>query len=560
MRAPPSDRAEPLALAALAILPLLPFLGAAASLDAPVFLAISRQILIAPGDPFGFEMLWDPTSPRVAEFNLNPPLLSYYLAPWIALFGERETLLHASLLPFPLLAALAFRGIARRVTGQGLAPAALLVSTPAFLVLSTTLLLDVPALACSLLAVYALLRGADAGTFRWPVAAGCAAAAAGMFKYVAMATAPLLGAGVLLLYRRQAGGLVAALGIPCGVWIAWGAYTSAVYGHPHPLLGAAFAAAASTGASETWSQVLSLPIYYGAALVFPVLVWGRGLARRAPGSELGALGLALGAAVAVWVLPEGFPPRRYPLGLEEGVLAAVSFAGAFGLWCRLLRPARWRAGPMDAFLALWLAGYAAFSLFLNWHVNAADALLAAPPALLLLYRTPELRPSARAAAGFVAVSLPLSLLLAWAEMAQANVYRDTARRIAAEIAERPGARRFAGNWGFQYYLEREGFHGIAPRDYGPEYDYEPLRAGDWIAAARNLTHLDVRRSLSGLEVRPVWTWSPRHPLPLRTNNPDAGAGFYSHHVGYVPWAWDTGALEEIGLGRVTRAQPRPRQP
>lgn len=553
-----STRAEVAALAALTLAPLLPFLGGAVSLDAPVFLAVARQILRAPGDPYGFEMIWDPTSPRVAEFNLNPPLLSYYLAPWIALAGEREALLHAVLLPFPLLAALAFRGIARRVTGEGLAPAALLVTTPAFLVLATTLLLDVPTLACMLLAVYALLRGADEDRARWSVAAGCAAAAAGLFKYVGMATAPLLAAGALLLCRRRGRALAWSVGIPLVCWGLWGAYTAELYGAPHFLAGAAFAVGRPSLPQETWNQLASLPIYYGAALLFPVLLAARALASRAPGSPLAVLGLLLGAAAAVQVLPSGFPPRRHPLEIDEALLAILAFAGAFCVWIRCLRPARWRHSRIDAFLALWLAGFGLFSLLVNWHVNAADALLAAPPALLLVYRTPELRPSGRAAWSCAALALAVSLLLAWAEMEQTGVYRETARRIAAEIGEQPGARRYFGNWGFQYYLEREGFRGIAPRDYGPERPPEPLRPGDWIAAARNLTHMDVRHVLDALQVQSVWTWIPRHPLPLRTNNPDAGAGFYSHHVGYVPWAFDTGPLEEIGLGRVTGVAERSR--
>ena len=42
----------------------------------------------------------------------------------------------------------------------------MLVSSPAFVVLGTTLLLDVPVLACMLVAVYALLRGAEPADVR----------------------------------------------------------------------------------------------------------------------------------------------------------------------------------------------------------------------------------------------------------------------------------------------------------------------------------------------------------------------------------------------------------
>jgi hypothetical protein len=551
-----AGRREELAVAALAVVPLLPFLGAAVSLDAPVFLAVARQVLAAPADPFGFEMIWDPVSPDAAVFNLNPPLLSYYLAPWIALFGEREVWLHAALLPFPLVAALSFLGIARRAVGEaaGVA-AALLVATPAFLVLATTLLLDVPALAFLLLGVYALLRGAEAESRVWPAVAGVAAALAGLTKYAAAATAPLLVAGVLLLQRRRrAPALAWVLGVPAAAWSLWGLWTAARYGTPHFLGGVAMASERSSLSTAVWNQVVSLPIYYGGALVFPLFAWGRLLGGRGRGIEWGVLALVLGAAGVAFVLPRGMPPRRYPIDVEEAVLAAVSFAAALTVWAHGL--ARWRASPLDGFLVLWLAGFAVFSLAVNWHVNAADALLAAPPALLLMLRTAALRPSRRAAVAWVALSLALSLLLAWAEMRQADVYRTAARGMAREIGGAPGQRWFFGNWGFQYYLEREGFRAVAPRDYGPDYPHELPAVGDWIATARNLSQLNVTHVTQGLRAPEVWSLEPKSWLPLHTTNPDAGAGFYSHHMGYVPWAWYTGPLERIQLGRVRAAPPR----
>ena len=35
-----------------------------------------------------------------------------------------------------------------------------------------------------------------------------------------------------------------------------------------------------------------------------------------------------------------------------------------------------------------------------------------------------------------------------------------------------------------------------------------------------------------------------------TTNADAGAGFYSHHAGYTPFAWSTLPVDEVTLGRV----------
>ena len=51
---------ERLIVAMLASLPLLPFLNAAFSIDAPVFVAVAEQIASHPLDPYGFELVWDP--------------------------------------------------------------------------------------------------------------------------------------------------------------------------------------------------------------------------------------------------------------------------------------------------------------------------------------------------------------------------------------------------------------------------------------------------------------------------------------------------------------------
>ncbi len=532
------------------MLPLLPFLGKAISIDAPVFVAVAERIVEAPRDPLGFQMVWDSTSPDAAAFNRNPPLLSYYLAAWIGPLGTRDWLLHAVLLPFPLIASLSFLGIARRVAGAGLAPAALLVTTPAFVVLATTVMLDLPMLACFLFAVYALLRGREPGGARWQWASGVAAAAAGLMKYVGFSVAPLLAAGVLLLYSLRGRALLRVLGPAALAWSLWGAYTSSLYGGVHFL--------GSTDVIREWkpdeflNQVFSTPVFYGCALVFPIALWLTTLVRGRKGSELAVLGLLLGTATAYLVLPDGEPSRRHPIDVEESVFAAIGFAGAFLLWGSCLRPRRLRADRLDAFLMLWLVGFLAFSTLFNWHVNAADALLAAPPVLLLLFRAGSLRPCQRWVMGCVAVMLPLSLLLATADAIQAGFYRSAAAHIANEIGERAGDRWFVGQWGLHHYLAREGFAAVQP----PMYGHSDLAEGDWVASARNVAQIDVFHSMDRYRLREVWSRERRSWLPLRTTNPDAGAGFYSHHYGYVPFAWSRKPFDRVGLGQVIQIRRR----
>ena len=118
----------------------------------------------------------------------------------------------------------------------------------------------------------------------------------------------------------------------------------------------------------------------------------------------------------------------------------------------------------------------------------------------------------------------------------------------AAIGDAPGSRWQVGQWGFQHYLARVGFQPLVPgsaRSPG-----SPLAPGDWVATARNVSQLDVAAYMERFALKPVDRFVAESRLPLRTTNPDAGAGFYTHHGGYVPFAVSRVPLDEIALGRV----------
>jgi 4-amino-4-deoxy-L-arabinose transferase-like glycosyltransferase len=400
-----AERREVLVVAALTLLPLLPFLGKAWAIDAPVFVAVAEQILRAPLDPFGFQMYWDATSLDAAEFNRNPPLLSYWIAPWLALSGGAEWVVRLACLPIPVAAALSFLGIARRLGPDAFGATALLVTTPAFVVLASSLLLDVPMLAASLFGVYALLRGVEPGHEGWLWVAGAAAGAAVLSKYAGLAAAPLLAAGAWLLAERR-GRAVARVLLPwAAILCAWAALTYVQNGAVHFLGSTDVVIRRSLAAPVLIGQLTAIPIWYGAALGFPVALWGRAFARGRGGAALAIAAILLGGAVALWILPWGEPLRRNPPGPEAQIIAALGCAGGLFLWTSLLDPRHWWPEPIDRFLALWAGGWLVFSSGVNWHVNAADALLAAPPALLLLFRRAQLRPGPRFARGCAAATL-----------------------------------------------------------------------------------------------------------------------------------------------------------
>ena len=66
----------------------VPFLGKAFHIDDPLYLAVARQILAKPWDPFGAEILWEKSPEYLFDADFNPPLWNYLMAGVLAITGE----------------------------------------------------------------------------------------------------------------------------------------------------------------------------------------------------------------------------------------------------------------------------------------------------------------------------------------------------------------------------------------------------------------------------------------------------------------------------------------
>ena len=92
-------------------------------------------------------------------------------------------------------------------------------------------------------------------------------------------------------------------------------------------------------------------------------------------------------------------------------------------------------------------------------------------------------------------------------------------------------------------------HGHRGRGRGNRSRTWDASTRDWVVSARNVSQLEVARNLRPYEIRAVRRFTVESALPLRTTNGDAGAGFYSHHFGYLPFAWSRAPVEAVGLGQ-----------
>ena len=81
----------------------VPFLNKPFHIDDTFFLHITRSILNTPFNPFADEINWFGNNRPVWEVTNNPPFLSHYLTPFVALSNYSEVPLHAAMMLFLLM-------------------------------------------------------------------------------------------------------------------------------------------------------------------------------------------------------------------------------------------------------------------------------------------------------------------------------------------------------------------------------------------------------------------------------------------------------------------------
>lgn len=516
-------------LAAVQLAVLAPFLDKPVHLDDAFFLAIARHIQSAPLDPFGFDYNWSGTPASVWQEMKNPPAVFYWQALLLQLGGEGGRWLHAAFWLFPLCASQATYELARRVTREPLYPALLLVVCPAYWVSATSLMIDVPLVAAMTLALLCLLIALERDALGWPgwlgwrLGAGIAAAFAVLAKYFGLAILPLLAALIGLRGRGRARDAI-VLGLPlaafAGWWIASGGHFGQASGYR----------AEQRADWLVWlaTHGLSGATFTAGLLGFPLALLVANLAgKRTRGVGL----IALAVGIAAGVLQALLWPS---VGWGNHVLAcllAASFA-VFAVACIGRLP----GDPLRRTLWLWLAGALGFAIVLNWTVNARTILLLAPPAVLLFAWQTEGRRALRLSALAVAASLGAAVVVADAELADFG--RAEAERVSRELAGE--SVRFAGHWGFQYYMEAAGYEHVDLARPGS-------RPGDVVVAP--VMHQVANGGIAALApVRRDMVLRPRR-LPLAVMDAEAGAGLHGSFLGPLPFAFSTGPLERVEVLR-----------
>lgn len=502
-------------------------------IDDTLYLAVARRIVTHPLDPYGGVLNWQQVPEPTYNVSISPPLLSYWFALVMIVAGENVLLLHASMIPWLLLACWAVFRLGERWASAGMAAVLLVIGAPA-VVVGLNLMLDVPLLGCMAASVEFLARGA---TSRSParslaLASGSAALAVGI-KFPALALVPVF--LVAALTARRWGPVLAALG-PLAVLVGWQALSRALYGTSQVGAGLSFLAKLQTSVvPQTIERTLTMMALL--ATTFPLWLATPWHGRRALGPGLFALAAT---AIAVWLL-RSTPLNRLPM-VTPAFLVAV-FLGAFSLASIVWPVRRWPSGGFDPrlWLATWIVAGAAVVILFGPFVAVRSFLPIHPPLAIWLLgsRAPD-HPRRLSLGMTVALTLLLSALLAATDMRWARCYPSAARSIATEFGDANRPIEFLGHWGWQYNAARAGFLAWdARRLTAPPGTILviPLRADkQWI----NPSVMSRFRLIKQLTV-------PCDPLRLTTWNRKAGFRFYGGDFGQLPWGFSTEPTERFSI-------------
>ncbi len=520
------------------VLLLLPFVSKPFHGDDHVFIWVAQQIAEEPLDFFGFEVDYGYATVPIHEVNHNPPGVQYFLAFFGALGGWKEGPLHLGMLLITGLAGLGIYLLARDLSPAPLPATFMAVLSPVFLVSASSLMTDVPLLACYVWSVYLWRRGLDADKGPYLAGAALLMGVAYLCKYYGVTLLPLLFA-YSVLRKRSLGRWAFYFLIPAACIAGYETITYLLYDVTTFSDAAGVALASKWRGEETAATRWVLTLVFAGGSFLPLALYLRPLATWR--------WLAVGAgAVGLLALPliEGFSPLQLLLGTTEPyswpellTFASLLFVGGaiFAVAARELLRQR---DADAALLALWIFGCVVFAAAINHYVSVRTLLPIAPAMGIALARgLPVGTRWAMPNRWFRWRSLAAAAVCAWVVAGDYEIaeHGRKAAREATALASDEGAPLYhLAFWGFEYYVMEAGSTPLSFEE-----------AGDF---AGRITPLMPRGALLVVHSHGAEAWeSPpkgfehvtRFSYPFHTGlvtfHAASDAGFYSHKIGYLPF-------------------------
>jgi hypothetical protein len=509
---------------------LVPFLGKPFHVDDPLFVWCARQIAAHPLDFYGFNLNWEGQTAPMAAITQNPPLAAYYLAASGSLFGWSELALHAAFLLPAMAVILGTCFVAKQFCSLPTAAGLFAVSSPVFVLCSTSLMCDTTMLAFWVWAIFFWNRGLESPSHAKFFIASLLIALSSLTKYFGLCLIPLLLAYSVLKKRNHRIWLP-WLGLPLVTMALYQWWTQRLYGRGLLLNAAQYATNLRVG-GELPVKLLAGLAFSGGCIVIVLFaapwLWGKRELLLGAG-----VGLLLGLVLALLK-----KVGEFPLADNNGInwfyvvqLSLFSVAG-LGILAVVVGDLLKHKDADSALLCLWTVGVFLFACAVNWTVSGRNILPMLPAVACLMARRLERGYGAsRHPAAWLALPAGLSLLLALvvarADYALAISARDTAKSLYSQFSTSAANVWFEGHWGFQYYMKQLGARPVDRNDLS-------FSKGDAIVLPINNSFIfplppELATRALVREV-PTSRW-------VSTLNADFGAGYYSDGWGPLPFVF-----------------------
>jgi 4-amino-4-deoxy-L-arabinose transferase-like glycosyltransferase len=521
------SRAAILVLVALTLCSVVPFAARAVYLDEQIYLHIAETAL-KKNPLFPQETPWTQFGIPMANLagHTHPPVGEYYLALMLKILGGfHEISFRLLWVIFPIITVLGFYRLAKRFTGQPLLVSCLFAVSPAFFIMSPTLMMDIPMLGFFLLGLGFYLDCIQDNAPRLWMCAVFFILAAGMGYSILVPMGCLFAWAVV--HKRPWRELFTIALSPV-VLLIWHIFMRIHFG----FIPASGMIVYLPGHFALQSNFLPTFSFLGGVALFP---WAFFAIAEISRKRLIAV-CSLIAAFSLsflhhyWV---SLPYRCwYILLAASGIALLIAFA------MKSARQDPSERHPLHSFLVAWVPTTLIFFLILADMVNARYLLLSVPAIFLVTFD--RLRRSGAIAA--LSVTLVLSVLLAVGDYRYVNHYRDWVEQTIGPLQNQGFRIWNAAESGLRFYLSRKGIQTLDMHDLRP-------RGGDLIIRQASFRyglseHLEpLLLSISKTDVRDRFC--------LRTFVNSAGAGFHDSHFGIVPFSFSREPLDQIEIVEVS---------
>ena len=362
-------------LALIVLAGILPFADRAFYMDEHIFLQLARSAQADWMFPSDTPLLFFGT--RQADFasHTHPPVGEYYLAVIDLIVGDfSEAPFRLLFAIFPIMAAIGFHGLARRYTKSPLTVTLLFAFSPAFFVMSQTIMMDLPMIAFLLVGTMLYFDHVDGKPNRLAPAALCFILAVGT-GYTALV--PLGCLFLWALHRRRDTLELVALGAAPIALIFWLAAMTVHFGR-FPLTDTVrFVTSQTRSSFENLTATFS---FLGGVGVFPFSFL---LVTRLERREWYRLVPAAFVVATAMTLPMEWTSLAYRSWFIFLSASGLSMLGA-GVVCTFRENGEPRHERV--FLLLWSLAVLVFFVLIGDMINARYVLLALPALYLVLFR------------------------------------------------------------------------------------------------------------------------------------------------------------------------------